>query len=124
MTIQSLESELASNAVESLRIGNLVEAERLCREVFATDASHPVACFVQGRLLDARGQKSEAIAFLRQALERDPSNSGLHHYLGVVLGSASESTPQRLPSLRQFASIQPIQRSVSALVGSCLPRTS
>jgi len=93
MTIQSLESQLALNAVENLRIGNLVEAERLCREVLAADASHPVACFVQGRLLDGRGQKSEAIAFLRQALDRDPSNSGLHHYLGVVLGSVSESTP-------------------------------
>ncbi len=51
-----------------------------------------MACFVQGSLLDRRGQKSEAITFLRRALERDPGNSGLHHYLGVVLGSVGEST--------------------------------
>ena len=116
---QFSQSELASNAVESLRIGNLVEAERLCHEVFATDASHPVACFVQGRLLDGRGQKSEAIAFLRQALERDPNNSGLHHYLGVVLGSANESTPAEA-SLLEAVRLNPTDPEIRVSLGRIL----
>ena len=92
----SIESELASQAADSLRTRNLAEAERLCLEALATDATHPVACFVQGRLFDQRGQKTQAIDFLRRALERDPNNSGLHHYLGVVLGSVGESTPAEI----------------------------
>jgi len=88
---QFSESELALHAAESLRTGNLAEAE-LCQEVLASDASHPVACFVQGSLFDRKGQKTEALVFLRQALERDPENAGLHHYLGVVLGSVNESS--------------------------------
>ena len=38
---QFSESKLASQAAESLRAGNLTEAERLCREALASDASHP-----------------------------------------------------------------------------------
>ena len=92
----SIESDLASQAADSLRTGNLTEAQRLCREALASDARHPVACFVQGSLFDRMGQKSQAIAFLRRALERDPNNSGLHHYLGVILGGVGESIPAEI----------------------------
>ena len=113
---QVSEHELALTAIENLRIGNLVEAERLCQEVFATDASHPVACFVKGRLLDGKGQKSEAIAFLRQALERDPSNSGLHHYLGVMLGSARESSRAEM-SLLEAVRLNPADPEIRVSLG-------
>ena len=104
---QFSESELALRAAESLRTGNLAEAERLCRKALASDASHPVACYVQGSLFDQRGQKSQAIAFLRRALERDPNNSGLHHYLGVVLSSVNKSAPAEI-CLREAVRLNPM----------------
>ena len=115
-TSQFPESELALQAAESLRAGNLTEADRLCREVLANDASHPVACFVQGSLFDRRGQKSEAITFLRRALERDQSNSGLHHYLGVVLGSVNESTSAET-SLREAVRLNPTDPEIWVTLG-------
>lgn len=113
---QFSESELAVQAAESLRTGNLAEAERLCRQVLASDAGHPVACFVQGSLFDRRGQKSEAIAFLRQALEHDPGNAGLHHYLGVVLGGVNERSLAEL-SLCEAVRLNPADPEIRASLG-------
>lgn len=114
--VQSCEFELASQAAESLRSGNLAEAERLCRKALASDASHPVACFVQGSLFEQRGEKSQAIAYFRRALERDPSNSGLHHYLGVVLGSVNESRPAEA-SLSEAARLNPTEPEIRISLG-------
>jgi tetratricopeptide (TPR) repeat protein len=119
MIIQSLESELALQATDSLRNGNLAEAERLSQEALASDASHPMACFVQGSLFDQRGQKFEAIGFLRRALERDPGNSGLHHYLGVVLHSIKESTPAET-SLREAVRLNPTDLEIRLSLGKIL----
>ena len=117
--IQSRKLGLASQAAESLRTGNLTAAERLCREVLASDAGHPVACFVQGSLLDRSGQKSQAITFLRRALERDPNNSGLHHYLGVVLGGVGESTQAEI-SLCEAVRLKPTDPEIRASLARIL----
>jgi tetratricopeptide (TPR) repeat protein len=114
--IQSLEFELALQAAESLRTGNLAEAERLCQQVLVNDASHPVACFVQGSLFDRRGQKSEAITVLQQALERDPCNAGLHHYLGVVLASLNEGSRAER-SLREAIRLNPTDPEIRLSLG-------
>ena len=114
--IQSPESALALQAAESLRTGNLAEAERLCHEVLVNDASHPVACFVQGSLFDRRGQKSEAITFLQQALERDPCNAGLHHYLGVILASVKEASLAER-SLREAIRLNPTDPEIHLSLG-------
>jgi tetratricopeptide (TPR) repeat protein len=108
--------EVALQAAECLNGGNFAEAERLSREVLSGDASHPVACFVQGRLLDAGGHTSEAILLLRRALERDPSNAGLHHYLGALLTSAGDS-PQAELSLREAARLNPTDPEIRISLG-------
>lgn len=117
--ISDSESDLATRAAENLRIGNLAEAERLCREVLASDASHPVACFVQGCLFERQGQKSLAVTSLRQALQRDPGNAGLHHYLGVLLAGVNEG-PLAVRSLDEAVRLNPSDPEIRLSLGRIL----
>ena len=81
---------LASQAATSLSEGDLRKAEALCCEVLAADPTHPLACFLQGTILDRRGQKQEAMLLLHKALERDANHPGIHHYLATILKSLGE----------------------------------
>jgi protein O-GlcNAc transferase len=72
-------------AVQHHQRGELVEAERLYRQILIADASQAQAHAYLGALLQATGREQESIGYFLQALRIDPSLADAHYNLGNAL---------------------------------------
>lgn len=80
-------AEILNAALTLHKSGNLVEAERLYREVLKADDQNVDAWQLLGHLLFARGDASSAIDHLRRAVELDGAQPSFHNHLAEMYGS-------------------------------------
>lgn len=84
MTQQTAEQAIGV-ALEHHRSGRLAEAERIYRQILASNSAHPVALHLLGMVAFASGRNDDAIALIGQALCVCPDYAGAHCNLGLVL---------------------------------------
>jgi len=80
--------QLLDLAISHYRGRRLREAERLLRQILATDPNHADALFFLGSIANDVGRKSEAERLLSQAVARKPLEAAFLVSLGNVLQSA------------------------------------
>jgi tetratricopeptide (TPR) repeat protein len=83
--------------------GNLSQAEWLCRQVLAADASHGEAADTLGIILAKQGKLEDAVACFRHAIKIQPSSAPYHAHLGeaqYILGRHNEAVSSQRESLR------------------------
>jgi tetratricopeptide (TPR) repeat protein len=89
-------------AVHCHRGGQLVEAERLYRQVPAQDPNYANASFLLGVIALRSGQIAAAIDLFRRAIDVDPHNAAYHANLGECLrrlGQAADAMDAFLRAL-------------------------
>ncbi|MDP2707757.1 MAG: SEC-C metal-binding domain-containing protein, partial [Burkholderiales bacterium] len=86
---EALEEKLTS-ASRLLQAGQLVQAERLYRQVLAADAANAQATHFLGMCLLQAGRRDEGMAALRHSVALAPSNDMFWLNMGMVLMQSNE----------------------------------
>lgn len=93
--------------VDQLRqAGRLVEAENLCRTLFAAQPNSPIVLNVLGLLRRARGDQAEAELLMRKAIAAAPREPALHNNLGNILLSRGDA-PGAEAAYRKAIALKP-----------------
>jgi Tfp pilus assembly protein PilF/SAM-dependent methyltransferase len=71
-------------AVRHHQSGQLVEAERLYREILARDPAHVGSLHFLGLLAHQTGRNAEAADLIGRSIARDPAIPGGHYHMGLV----------------------------------------
>jgi protein O-GlcNAc transferase len=99
--------------------GELEEAERGCREILRVHPNEPRALYRLGKVALAAGVPSMAMAFIAQAIARDPSDASFHRGLGDALRLMGKNERAEV-SLRRALELAPdsprVRESLSALL--------
>src|SRR6185437_11565137 len=93
--------------VDQLRqAGRLVEAENLCRTLFAAQPNSPIVLNILGLLRRARGDQAEAELLMRKAIAAAPREPALHNNLGNILLSRGDA-PGAEAAYRKAIALKP-----------------
>jgi predicted O-linked N-acetylglucosamine transferase (SPINDLY family) len=87
MEVMEVKEASWTDAVAYHVAGNLDEAERLYRQVLATDGDHADAHHMLGVLLFQRGEQQSALEWIDQAILIDSRAPSYHGHRGLVLAS-------------------------------------
>jgi tetratricopeptide (TPR) repeat protein len=98
--------DLFALAVQHHQSGNLVEAERLFRQVVKADASHTDAWRRLGLTCLAMGKMQDAEQCFREALRLAPGAAGTHCELGIALAQ-QQKLKQAAESFREAVRLEP-----------------
>ena len=85
---------LVAAAARAFEVGNLEEAERLCRTVLQR-ASHPVAFNLLGLIAISTGRTEDAIKLITTAVRIDDENPAFRLNLARILEKESSKNPER-----------------------------
>lgn len=100
--------QLFAAALAAHQAGRLPEAERLYRQILATDARHADALHFLGILLHESGKSEAGIALIQKAIAQNPRAAAFHNNLGMILfaqgklEAASECYRRALKTKPQF----------------------
>jgi tetratricopeptide (TPR) repeat protein len=98
-------SEALNAAVKFHQGGNLVEAERLYRQILQTDPRHADAWHLSGLVAYQRGDLPAALDSIRRATQLDPLQASYHNHLGEVY-RAMRCWPQAEACCRQAVELK------------------
>ncbi len=117
--MQGAVQELLDRAIRCHRENDLVQAEKLYRQVLERDAYHADALYLLGMIARQRGEFERAIELLRQAMRIAPRTGRFHHELATALfesGRLDEATDV----LHQALAADPKLASAYVLLGKVL----
>src|SRR6185436_11163584 len=86
--------ELVVEADRARETGDLLAAERLCRQILTVDSTQPDALHRLGLIAGQRGDLELALQYLSTALERMPHDASCHFNRAVMyrhLGKRAEA---------------------------------
>ncbi len=95
-----------SEAIAAHQAGNMPEAERLYRSFLEAEPQNADACALLGVVVGARGEFSQAIAWVDKAVALDPASGLLHFHQGTVL-MAAQKLPEAIAAFTRAADLQP-----------------
>jgi TolB-like protein/Tfp pilus assembly protein PilF len=83
------------------------EADQLSRKAMRLDPRNPVALFARGRLLNVRGEFSQALEYCERAVELDPNSVLAHLQLAAILGDADRRWLESLETYERILELSP-----------------
>ena len=99
--VKTVEGEtFLREAAACTKRGEIVQAEKLVRQVLARDPRHAGALFELGRIAHRAGNQRAAADCLQKAIASQPGNSQFHNELGVVLIKLGERQQARRAFMR------------------------
>ncbi len=83
-------SDLFALALENQQVGNVAQAEWLCRQVLIADPSHSQAANQLGLILTMQGRAGEAATWLQRAIQSNPASAAAQCNLGNTFFAAGD----------------------------------
>ena len=109
----------ANMASALIELGQLEEAERICRNSLLAEQADPQIHYNMGLVLFKQGRYSEATTHFREALKYRPDYGPAHYYLGSSLAS-QDMIDQAIYHLSKAATISPQDPKVLLSLGYAL----
>jgi predicted TPR repeat methyltransferase len=82
--------EAVALAVDWMKQGRFRDAEQICRAMLDLEPGHPAALHYSGVLAHQRGDNEQALALMRESLERSPHQADWYSNIGIVLQANSQ----------------------------------
>ncbi|MBL8825995.1 MAG: tetratricopeptide repeat protein [Planctomycetaceae bacterium] len=115
-------AKLLHTAVEHHRAGQLVEAERLYRQIIAAAPQTADAWQLLGALDFQQGRHAEAVAHIQRALDLGSRHTGLYNNLGAALRALGRND-EAIVALRQSLDLDPRNAGAWNNLGNALKET-
>lgn len=115
-------AQLLHTAVEYHRAGQLVEAERLYRQIIAAAPQTADAWQLLGALDFQQGRHAEAVEHIQRALDLGSRHTGLYNNLGAALRALGRND-EAIVALRQSLDLDPRNAGAWNNLGNALKET-
>ncbi len=109
-------------ALQSLRSGDLLQAETLYMQILEEDPNHADALGMLALVYGQQQKMDSAILCLRRAVRNKPSEPMFHYHLGHALADTGEDA-EAVEAFRMAASLAPTQHQPVFMLGRLCMRT-
>ena len=105
---------------ELIQKGELIQAEKLCRDLIAKFPDDADANIVFGKILANQGKYEEAISFFEEISNRFPRNFDIYFFLGRLYEHANEDFENALRNYQLARSVDFRSSAVNFRIGEIL----